>query len=369
LKPNPRRNYRNSKFKPHPLRYLGGPDSKARKLHTTEAASNYAIRLERYYNHKFGQIVTPVALLRTLAVISAAFKQKEKLWILNVAPSRHLKSQTSLEQMRIFSKDRLVYTGSDFTIHGLIRDYDLGRKIDRKCLLINDMTLLLGSKAERTRSRLIDALSELRSEGRYIYRDFQRTCEVKARFSLIANITPHSFLVNRRQLLGNTFTERCLIVHHALTDEEMSDANLNRDQRTAMKIEKFTPSIAEEDVQLTREDLVRFDEYAKRWRILGGYSSSSALFDMIKSVAIAYAILSGHRKMTKAEYRFLDMLEPYLRNPDEDVRLRILELAHQGRSIRDICQILDKDYETYRPFVSRTLSEYRQNGILPRPRT
>jgi hypothetical protein len=257
-----------------------------------------------------------------------------------------------------------VYLGSDFTIHGVIREYESGRKIDGKCLFINDMTLLLGSKAEQTRSRLIDALSELASEGRYIYRDFQRSYEVKARFSLIANITPHSFMVNRRQLLGNTFTERCLIVYHALTDEEMSDANLNRDQRVAMKIEKFTPRITEEDVQVTREDLVRFDEYARRWRILGGYSSSSALFDMIKSAAIAYAILSGHRKITRAEYRFLDMLEPYLRNPDEDMKLRILELAHQGRSIRDICQILNKDYETYRPFVSRTLGEYRRKGIL-----
>jgi hypothetical protein len=267
--------------------------------------------------------------------------------------------------MRIFSKDKLVYVGSDFTIHGLIRDFDSGRKIDRKCLFINDMTLLLGSKAERTRSRLIDAFSELRSEGRYIYRDYQRTYEVKARFSLIANITPHSFLVNRRQLLGNTFTERCLVVYHALTDEEMSDANLNRDQRSTLTIDKFKPRIAEDDVQVTREDLVRFDEYAKRWRILGGYSSSSALFDMIKSVVIGYAILSGHRKMTRAEYRYLDMLEPYLRNGDEDVKLRILQLAHEGRSVRDICQILNKDYETYRPFVSRTLSEYRRKGILP----
>lgn len=81
-----------------------------------------------------------------------------------------------------------------------------------------------------------------------------------------------------------------------------------------MKVERFKPSVREQDVRVTREDLVRFDEYAKRWRLLGGYSSSSAVFDMIKSVAVAYAILSGHRKMTKAEYRFLNMLEPNLRN-------------------------------------------------------
>jgi hypothetical protein len=114
---------------------------------------------------------------------------------------------------------------------------------------------------------------------------------------------------------------------------------------------------------------VRFDEYAKRWRLLGGYSSSSSLFDMIKSVAVAYAILSGNRKITKAEYRFLDMLEPHLQNPEEGVKLTILQLASQKRSIEDICLVLNKNYKKYRPFVSRTLSEYRRKGILPWRRT
>jgi hypothetical protein len=102
----------------------------------------------------------------------------------------------------------------------------------------------------------------------------------------------------------------------------------------------------------------------KRWRILGGYLSTSGLFDMVKSAAIAYAILSGRRKITHAEYRFLDMLEPYLRNPNESVKLKILELAHQGRSIHDICSMLDKEYESYRPFVSKVIREYRRRGVL-----
>ncbi|MGD0177841.1 MAG: hypothetical protein ABSC50_13560 [Candidatus Bathyarchaeia archaeon] len=109
---------------------------------------------------------------------------------------------------------------------------------------------------------------------------------------------------------------------------------------------------------------VRFDEYAKRWRILGSYSSSSSLFDMIKSMATAHAILSGRKKITHSVYRFLDMIEPYLRNPSENVKLKILELAHQGRSIRDICNILDKKYEKYRPFVSKVIWQYRKRGVL-----
>jgi hypothetical protein len=86
---------------------------------------------------------------------------------------------------------------------------------------------------------------------------------------------------------------------------------------------------------------------------------------MIKSVAVAYTILGGRTKITEAEYRFIDMLEAHMRNPFESVKLRILELAHQGRSTRDICGILNQEYESYRPFVSRTINEYRRKGVLP----
>jgi len=202
------------------------------------------------------------------------------------------------------------------------------------------------------------------SEGLYIYSDFRGTNEVKASFSLIANITPDSYFRNRKKLLGNTFTERCA-VYHQLTDEEMSEATLNRDKRAIMKMEPFEQTIKEEDVETTREDIIRFNEYAKRWKIYGAYSSSSALFDMIKSMAVAYAILDGQDRITEEAHRFLSMLESHIRNPFESVRLRILELAHQGLSIREICSILNKDYNNYRLYVSKIIREYRRKGILP----
>jgi hypothetical protein len=350
------RNLRNPKVKPH---YCYGSTFKLQKLHHHES---HAQKLEKYYNAKYGQIVTPIAILKTLAVVSSTFKNNVKIWVLHIAPSRQLKSKTSEEQMLIFPKKRIVNVGSDFTIHGLIRDY--GDDIDSKCLLINDLTLLLASKASRTKARLIDALSELASEGRYTYLDYQKTMTIAAKFSLIANITPTSFLYNRRGLLDNTFVERCLTVYHELTEEEMTDANLNRAKRNSIKIERFKRTINERDVEIRREDDVRFNEYARRWRILGAYTSSSSLFDIIKSIAVAYAILSGHREITSEEYRYLDVLEPYICSPFENVKLTILELARQGRSIRDICLILDQNYDTYRPFVSRVINEYRRKGVL-----
>jgi len=354
-------NFRNPDVKPSTSRSRWGSGTALRKLQSPD----YALRLERYYNEKYGQTVTPIAILKTLAVISSAFKRNWKLWVLHVAPSRQLKSQTTNEQMNLFPKRRIEYLGSDFTIHGLIREREQGRKLDKKCILINDLTLLLESKANRTKARLVDAFAELASEGRYIYSDFRKRHEINASFSLIANTTPDSYLRNRKKLLGSTFTERCLVAYHQLTDQEMSEANLNRDQRTSMRIGPFRQTVQEEQVKIAKKDIVRFDEYARRWRILGAYSSSSALFDMIKSIAVAYAILSGHTRITRSEYRYLNMLGDHIRSPFESVKLRILELAHQGRSIRDICNILNKDYEKYRPFVSRTISEYQRKGVLP----
>ena len=331
----------------------------------TGGKNSYALELENYYTKKYNKNVSPIAILKTLAVISSEFTENNKLWILHVAPSRHLKTKTSEEQNKIFTKQKLQPIGSDFTIHSLQREF--GNSFNNKCVIINDMTLLLGSKAPRTRSRLIDAFSELASEGEYHYGDFNNDFTIKARFSLISNITPTSYLRNQKLLLGNTFTERCLVVYHQLTIEDMDDANLNRTTKNVLKIERFKntkPKICDKDVKVTRQDIIKFNEYARHWRIFGAYTSSSSLFDMIKSTAISYAILCRHSSIGKSEYRFLDLLQPHICSPFESQKLRILMLHTQGYSLKEICEEMGKVYEKYQPFVSRTLNYYRLSGVI-----
>jgi len=327
------------------------------------SSHSYAQQLEARYTQKYGQIVTPIAILKTLSVISSTFKENVIIWIITVAPSRQLKSKTSEIQKVIFKKNKLIYAGSDFTIHNLKKEYD--SKLNRKTLFINDLTLLFTTKETRAKSRLIDGLGELASEGLYRYGDFDKTFYIKGWFSLIANITPSSYLRNKATLLDNTFTQRCVVVYYELTDQEMSRANLERKKRNQIQFEKFKQTLNENDVEITKEDDIRFDEYAKRWRILGAYSSSSQTFDMIKSIAIAYAILSNHTKIGSDEYRYLNMLEPYIKSPFESIKLTILELTYQGRSVHDICLMLNRDYKKYHPFVERTIKEYRMKGVLP----
>ncbi|MBS7631682.1 hypothetical protein KEJ47_08995 [Candidatus Bathyarchaeota archaeon] len=330
--------------------------------HNRVLESSYIVTLENYYNKKYGQIVSPIAILKTCAVVSSQFKDNVRLWILNVAPSGQLKSHTSDEQENIFSKDRLIYAGSDFTIHSIEREFH--GNLDKKCVLVNDFALLLSSKAERTRQRLVNALAELYSEGVYIYSDFQKTLTIKGKFSLIANITPHMLNRNRNDLLGNTFLDRCLTVYYKLTNKEMSEGNLQREERNKLKIGKFKQKLHEKDITISKEDIVRFDEYAKRWRVLGGYATTSRLFDMIKSAAIAYAILLDHKSIGEDEYSFLNVIEHYVRSPFEPSKTQIIQLADQGRSIKDICLIMNQDYKTFRPYVSRVLKEARLRGVL-----
>jgi hypothetical protein len=287
---------------------------------------NFADLLRAHYAKKFGESVTPIAMLKSLAVISSSFTENVKLWIIHQAPSRHLKSQTSLEQARIFPSSKIVYAGSDFTIHGMAREFDNGKKLNNRCFSINDMTLLLASKAERTSHRLIDGLSELCSEGKYHYNDFGKDLDIRARFSFIANITPRSYWMNHDDLLANTFLDRCLIVFNKVTDEEMSEANVNRKRRNALRAPKFKSAIHEADVQVTRKDLVRLNEVAKRWRSMGGYSSISQTFDVVKSIAVAHAILSDSRKIGVGQFLFLDVLEPYVNTSEAAVREKISEL-------------------------------------------
>lgn len=288
--------------------------------------SSFCGDLLAFFRAKYGEKVAVIALLKSISVVSASFKVNSKLWILHVAPSRHLKSTTSLAQKAIFASGRIVYAGSDFTIHSIRRDYDEGKKLNDRCLSINDLTLLLASKETRAKSRLIDGLAELFSEGRFIYSDFEKRFEIKARFSLIANITHQSYLMNRKSLLGNTFLERCLVVYSRTTLEEMREANLNRDVRNKIVAPRYKGKLRESDVSMTMKDLRRLNEIAERWQIAGGYSSSSQTFDMVKSVAVGFAILAGHRKIGLAEFHYLNQLEPHVNINEAAVLEKIAEL-------------------------------------------
>jgi len=58
------------------------------------------------------------------------------------------------------------------------------------------------------------------------------------------------------------------------------------------------------------------------------------------------------------------MAREYLVNPSCPNTSRIVELYQQGRSQRDMCLLLDRDYDKYGPFVSRVLKVARMRGVI-----
>ena len=319
-------------------------------------------RVIDYYYEKYGQMVTPVGLVKSLSVVSLKVKNCFPLNIISVAPSGHFKSRLSIELFEIFGKKSLVNFGSDFTIHSLARDYDKGLKIDNKCCLINDLTLLLSSKSKKTKERLINGLAELLSEGSYAYSDFSKGFTLKALISIIGNITLESYTKYNRELIESTFGERCLTVFHQLNEQEERSFNLNKQKRISMEFGdklKFKGGLVKYDHEINR-----LNEIAMKWKILSLSPSGTRTFDRVISVITSNALLNGRNKVIDEDFIVLDLLEGHLKNPMIP-HLNIIQLAMQGLSQNEICVRLGRDPIKYQPYISKIIREYKVKGVVP----
>jgi hypothetical protein len=320
--------------------------------------------LWKYFNEKYGQVISPVALLKCLSVVSVLNKDKaSRVNVICVAPSRQFKTQTSFELMKIFPKSRLLYLGSDFTIHSIYEDYAKRNKANKKCWLINDATLLFASKASRTKARLIDALSELMTEGQYIYGERQESFTIKADVSIVMNMTLNSFCVYEKNLLKNTFLERAFTVFYRLTEEEENMFSREREERVKMKPLKL---------RLTSAKTVSVDEYTDRIIELARRYSALSLtqymgcFDRISALIKTHAMLNNRSYVAKDDFQLIEMLFSgrYFVNPMAPNVPRIVELAKLKYSYKDICLLLNQSPETYRPYVTKVINRAKRDGLL-----
>jgi hypothetical protein len=318
-------------------------------------------RIVDYFNKKYGQMVTPVALAKSLAVVSLRVKNVFPLNIINVSPAGHFKTRTSSEQFGIFGSARIINFGSDFTIHSLAREFDKGRKIDNKCCLINDLTLLLSSKAKSTKNRLINGLAELLSEYSYHYGDFQKDMNIDAKISIIGNITLESYMNYNKELIESTFGERCLTLFHFVTEKEEMDFNLTKQERLKMTFgDRLTLKIGSVDFV---EHIPEINRIAMKWKALSLSPSGTRCFDRVMSVLGSNAVLNGRSKLVPDDFMVLEMLEGHLMNPLSP-HLEIVRLALQGLSHKEICIKLGRDPVKYRPYISKVIAIYRRKGVI-----
>ena len=163
--------------------------------------------LFRHLNSKFGQVATPKALLKCCVIVACKL-ERPRVSMMDIAPSRCLKTYTSTEVMDIFDQDFWMSVQSDFTLHALRRYRK--KLLEGKCLFVNDGTTLFASKSQRAKDRLVGGLSELLADEKYVYQDFGTKFSLEGRITLVMNMTSEAYLNYKDRLFGLTFSERLL---------------------------------------------------------------------------------------------------------------------------------------------------------------
>jgi len=290
----------------------------------------------KFFNFKYGQVVAPIGLLKCCSVVSNQLEYP-RLNVWCVAPTRQYKTQTSKEVQRIFDKSYWIDVGSDFTIHGLYEDY--GDDVNGKTFMVNDATVLFASKSSRTKDRLVGALSELLSDGKYEYKDFGHQWNLHGRCTAIVNQTTESFNYYKNKLEYSTVLERFLVAHYKLTLEEQRESK-------AFVLRKFKPNIKVEEIKPRAiTNLGKYDDVIKEYAMdysalsLRAYNSCK---DLIIATLKSHAILNDRNHFVLDDLYLIRMLRNYIKDPYAPNDPTIIECLRQGRNYRDICLLLNK---------------------------
>lgn len=270
-------------------------------------------RLLEYFDKKFLHSVALIALLKCLVLVSCKL-ERPRVSMLHVAPSRNLKTYISKEVMKIFDNKFWLDLQSDFTLNSLKRyKKQLKQSI---CLLVNDATTLFASKAKRIKDRLVGGLSGLLSDGKYTYQDFRKKFTLQGKITLVMNITSESYRNNKDRLLGLTFTERMLTIHHVLSKPEM-DTWVEKQEKTGKM--RFKPTITISDIETDIQKIPR--RYLKLIKIQArefSYLSLRSFIgcqDIIKGIVRAHASINNRKEVCADDFALISMIKAYLVNP------------------------------------------------------
>lgn len=324
--------------------------------------SPLTIEILEYADKKFLPVVAIILLLKSLVMVSCKLEWP-RAGVLDVAPPRQLKSYTSREAMKIFDKKFWLDVHSDFTMHSLEKYKDIIK--DGVCLLVNDGTELLSSKAKRTKDRLIGGLSELFSDAKYVYQDFRgKVVDLEGWVTLILNITSESFKNYKDRMLGLTFLERVLTVHHVLSKQE-SETWIEKEQRT-MNV-TFNRTITMDDIETNIQEIP--SHYLKLIKIQAREFSHLSMRsfvgcqDIIKALVRAHAALNKRKGLCTDDFYIVSLIKPYLTNPFSPYEGQIVKLRAQGFSYRDIQNAIGKP--NYLRQIQRVVKRAQIRGVLP----
>lgn len=313
-----------------------------------------------YGDTKFLLIVAPILLLEFLVMVSCKLEWP-RLSLFNVGPTRQLKSILTKEVMKIFDTDFWLDLQSDFTMNSLEWYKNIIK--NSVCLVINDGTALLSSKAKRTKDRLISGLSELLADGRYIYQDRLHKFVLEGSVTLILNITSESFKNYKDRMLGLTFLERVLTVHHAFSKQEC-ETWVEKEQKT--KKMNFKRTITLDDIETDIQEIP--SHYLKLIKIQArdfSYLSMRSFIgsqDIIKALVRAHAALNKRKQLCTDDFYVVSLIKPYLINPFLPYEGLVVKLRAQGLSYRQIQKQIGSNIKIRQ--IQRILKKARIRGIL-----
>jgi hypothetical protein len=80
--------------------------------------------------------------------------------------------------------------------------------------------------------------------------------------------------------------------------------------------------------------------------------------DSIQQCLITHATLSNRTEITENDFRFIDAVAPYMIPFENKHKYAIIKYTQQGLSQKEICDALNKNYLSYRPYISRVEKEF-----------
>jgi hypothetical protein len=271
-----------------------------------------------------------------------------------------MKSFTSYEMTQIFDKAFWIDLRSDFTMNSLKRYRNFFAA--GVCLLVNDATLLLSSKVQRAKSRVIEGFSELLSDAKYIYQDFMQRIPLIGKVSTIWNITSEAFQNYKDRLFGSTLSERFLTVHYVPTREEKDAWVAKEEEAKKMHFgEKITVEDIAKDVEIPSKYLTYIKYIAQDYAFMS-LVSPTGMQDILKAILRAHAALNKRSQVFGDDLQFVLMIQPYLTNPFSPYEGLIVKYRAQGLSYREIEQKLNK--RNYIRQIERVVKKAELRGLL-----
>jgi len=318
-------------------------------------------RLWDFFNDKYGQLIAPIGVLKSCAVISSHLPYP-RLSIFDVAPTRQFKSQTSERVMEILPSKYYIDCKSKFTVFSIKDEYD--KILNNKCLMVNDATLLFATLQPRHREHLIQALAELISEGVYHYGERNTHFDLIGNICCIMNMSLESYSYYEKRLMLSTFLERFFNVFWLMPEAEQKKYMDDVEKR---KLVKWSGSIK----NIKSIIPLNIGEYTARIIDLGvvcgvnQFKSVIGSVDMVRALLSSHACLNGRSNLVEDDFAFAKfIIDNYTINPYSPNRIKIVKFIRAGYKQMDICVLLNKNPEKYQPYVSRVYKMAKARGLV-----